>query len=217
MFTDAHNTVTVEEGDRYPLKPPTYFNLLRQVFLIMSNIFLASDHHFHHANILNFKRDDGVTPLRSFTDVNHMNEYMVMQHNRVVGANDKVYFLGDISMAKNAKGFEILSRMNGEKILIKGNHDLAPLHVYAQYFKDVRACHQLDGMLLTHIPIHEESFSRWTLNIHGHLHYRKVNYTGKKIPDPRYYNVSMECLVDYTPISLEELKKMAKFNLENDF
>ena len=22
VFTDAHNTVTVEEGDRYPLRPP---------------------------------------------------------------------------------------------------------------------------------------------------------------------------------------------------
>ena len=24
VFTDAHNTVTVEEGDRYPLRPPSY-------------------------------------------------------------------------------------------------------------------------------------------------------------------------------------------------
>lgn len=23
VFMDAHNTVTVEEGDRYPLKPPS--------------------------------------------------------------------------------------------------------------------------------------------------------------------------------------------------
>jgi len=24
VFTDAHNTVTVEEGDRYPLRPPSF-------------------------------------------------------------------------------------------------------------------------------------------------------------------------------------------------
>ena len=24
VFMDAHNTVTVEEGDRYPLRPPSY-------------------------------------------------------------------------------------------------------------------------------------------------------------------------------------------------
>ena len=24
VFTDAHDTVTVEEGDRYPLRPPSY-------------------------------------------------------------------------------------------------------------------------------------------------------------------------------------------------
>ena len=88
----------------------------------MSNIFFASDHHFHHANILNFKRDDG-TPLRVFDDVIHMNEYMVMQHNRTVQPNDKVYFLGDVTMPKTADALKILGRMNGEKVLIKGNND----------------------------------------------------------------------------------------------
>ena len=39
----------------------------------MANIFFASDHHFGHANILTFKRDDG-TALRDFRDVDHMNE-----------------------------------------------------------------------------------------------------------------------------------------------
>jgi len=136
-----------------------------------------------------------------------MNEYIVTQHNRVVSPSSKVYFLGDVALGKSAKAFEILGRMNGEKVLIKGNHDIAPLSIYAQYFKDVRACHSLDGMILTHIPIHTESFSRWKLNIHGHLHYRRVLKEGTKIPDPRYLNVSMECLPDYTPYSLEEVKK----------
>ena len=35
----------------------------------MSSIFFASDHHFDHANILNFKKADGVTPLRPVADV----------------------------------------------------------------------------------------------------------------------------------------------------
>lgn len=183
-------------------------------FSLMSNIFLSSDMHFHHQNILNFKKSDG-SPLRVFDDVSHMNEYIVMQHNRVVGPKDKWYCLGDVTMGKNTKALEILGRMNGEKILIKGNHDLASAGMYLEHFKDIRASHQLDGMLLTHIPVHVESLSRWKVNVHGHLHANKVlTGFGSKV-DTRYYNVSMECLDDYTPIILEELKKNVKSVLES--
>ena len=175
----------------------------------MANIFFASDHHFGHANILNFKREDG-SPLRVFKDIDHMNEYMVMQHNRRVRPGDKVYFLGDVTMARNAKSLEILGRMNGEKVLIKGNHDLAKPEQYLQYFKDIRAVHQFDGMILSHIPIHPESLGRWGVNIHGHLHANRVLMPLSKIPDKRYICVCMEQLDDYTPVSLEEIKKQMR-------
>jgi calcineurin-like phosphoesterase family protein len=170
----------------------------------MSNIFLCSDHHFGHAAMLKFTRSDGVTPLRVFDDVDHMNEYMVMQHNRVVQPKDKVYFIGDLAMSK--KFLPILNRMNGEKVLIRGNHDLETADKYMAYFKDVRGTHQLDGMLLSHIPIHPDSLSRWKCNVHGHLHANRVMTSfGTKI-DERYQSVCMEQLDDYTPISLEGLK-----------
>lgn len=173
----------------------------------MSNVFLASDYHFSHKNILTFKKPDG-SPLREFNDVNHMNEYMVMQHNRVVGPKDKIYMLGDIGLSKSASGFEILSRMNGEKILIKGNHDVASLDTYAKYFKDIRGSHGLDGMILTHIPVHPDSLYRWPVNVHGHLHANRVMTAfGAKV-DERYQSVCMEQLDDYTPRSLEEIKKI---------
>lgn len=175
----------------------------------MSNIFLSSDMHFHHKNILTFKRNDE-TPLRVFADVTHMNEYIVYRHNLVVGPKDKWYCLGDVTMGKNEAALEILGRMNGEKILIKGNHDLAPAHQYLKYFKDIRATHQLDGFILSHVPIHTESLSKWVGNIHGHLHANVVLKEGTKIPDPRYINVSMEQLDEYAPVSLEELKSRIK-------
>ncbi len=171
----------------------------------MANIFFCSDHHFYHQNILTFKRDDG-TPLREFQDVNHMNEIIVQRHNERVRPNDKVYFLGDVTMSRNARGLEILGRMNGEKVLIKGNHDLCKPQQYLEYFKDIRGSHQFDGMILTHIPIHSESLARWGLNVHGHLHYQVVRLPLSQIPDRRYYNVSME-RINYTPVSLEEVKK----------
>ena len=174
----------------------------------MANIFFCSDHHFHHDNILTFKRDDG-SPLREFTDVDHMNETMVQRHNSVVRPGDKVYFLGDVVMSKKSSALQILGRMNGEKVLIKGNHDQCSLSAYAQYFKDVRGSHQFSGLIMTHIPIHTESLARWGLNIHGHLHYNVVKMPLSHIPDRRYFNASMERL-NYTPISLEEIKQQCK-------
>lgn len=171
----------------------------------MANIFFASDHHFHHQNILTFKRDDG-TPLRDFHDIDHMNEVIVQQHNIVVRPNDKVYFLGDVVMSKKAYTLEILRRMNGEKVLIKGNHDQCKPEAYLEYFKDIRGSHQFDGLIMTHIPIHSESLARWGLNVHGHLHYNVVKLPLSQLPDRRYFNVSME-RINYTPISLEEIKK----------
>lgn len=174
----------------------------------MTNIFFCSDHHLGHSNILTFKRADG-SPLRAFNSVNHMNEYIVHRHNLRVRQNDKVYFLGDVTMSRNARGLEILGRMNGEKVLIKGNHDLCKPEQYLQYFKDIRAVHQFDGMILSHIPIHPTSLGRWGVNVHGHLHSNRVCVGDTQVPDRRYYNVSMECLDDYTPVSLEEVKKYA--------
>jgi calcineurin-like phosphoesterase family protein len=101
-------------------------------------------------------------------------------------------------MGRNYKSLDILRQMNGTKVLIKGNHDLAPIGAYIEHFKDVRACCQVDRYILSHIPIHPESISRWRGNIHGHLH-------ANEIGDPRYFNVSMERLNNYTPISLHEI------------
>jgi calcineurin-like phosphoesterase family protein len=174
----------------------------------MANIFFASDHHFHHANILTFKRDDG-TPLREFESVSHMNEHIVNCHNSVVKPGDKTYFLGDVCMDRKGRGLEILARMNGEKVLIKGNHDQCKAADYLRYFKDIRGSHQFDGLIMTHIPIHAESLARWGLNVHGHLHYNVVRMPLSQIPDRRYFNVGME-RINYTPISLEEIKKQVK-------
>lgn len=174
----------------------------------MANIFFISDHHFGHANILTFKNSEG-TPLREFDDVDHMNEIMIQRHNSVVRPGDKVYFLGDVVISRKTSALQVLARLNGEKVLIKGNHDQCNADAYLQYFKDIRGSHQFEGLIMTHIPIHPESLARWGLNVHGHLHNNVVRMPLSQIPDKRYFNVSVERL-NYTPISLEELRKAAR-------
>ena len=170
----------------------------------MANIFFASDHHLNHSNILTFKKSDG-SPLRNFASITEHDEYIISQHNARVRPGDKTYYLGDAVFSH--KNLYLLDRMNGEKVLIKGNHDKCKLSQYLPYFKDIRGSHQMDGIIMSHIPIHPESLARWGINLHGHLHYNRVlDQYGR--PDKRYFNVSMECLNDYTPISLEEVKKL---------
>lgn len=167
------------------------------------NTWLISDTHFGHKNILNFKRSDGEV-LRKFHDVYHMDQHMISAWNAVVRPEDKVYHLGDVAMCNITRLTEIFSQLPGRKILIKGNHDTLKLSQYANLFSDVRAYHVLDKILLAHIPVHPESMARWRGQIHGHLHYNKVK-------DPRYYNVSVEC-IDYTPINFEKIKKYYESN-----
>lgn len=181
------------------------------------NIFFISDTHFgHEACCTKFKLADGCTPLRPFSCAAEADEAMVERWNKVVKPNDRVYHLGDISMSK--KHLPILERLAGRKVLIKGNHDLEPLNTYAKYFDDVRGSHQFDGMLLTHIPVHPDSLARWGFNVHGHTHansvmkeivsehtFSRVIITAR-VPDTRYKCVSVE-QINYTPISLEEVKK----------
>ena len=113
-----------------------------------------------------------------------------------------MYHLGDIGFRNFSSLSKILEQLNGIKVLIKGNHDNFKLSQYAQYFKDVRAYHILDKFILSHIPIHDMSLSRWKANIHGHLHELSV-------PDKRYYCVSVE-QHNYTPVDFEYIRSIYK-------
>lgn len=76
-----------------------------------------------------------------------MNEFMVMMYNRAVKPEDRVYMLGDVAF--NKRDLVILNRMNGRKVLIKGNHDNLDLKDYLPYFDDIRAVHTISGLILT--------------------------------------------------------------------
>jgi len=163
--------------------------------------FLISDHHWGHSNILTFKRHDG-SPLRQFGSCVEMDEYMIECWNKTISPIDKVYHLGDVCFHNRVLD-AILPRLNGSKILIKGNHDNLEVSQYMKYFKDIRAYDRLDTFVLSHIPIHQESISnKTTANIHGHTHYRCLD-------DTRYFNVSVEAR-DYFPVDFESIRSYYK-------
>lgn len=178
----------------------------------MSNVFLVSDTHFGHIGVCKFTRKDGVTKLRPWTDPNEMDEDMVKAWNETVRPNDKVYHLGDVVI--NRKSLKIMERLNGDKVLIRGNHDIFPDIEYRKYFRELRAYHVMHGMILSHIPIHADSMARFGVNIHGHTHSNRVMQKVKwgntdhfdEIIDTRYHCVCVE-QTDFRPIAFEVVKK----------
>ena len=177
----------------------------------MANIFIIADTHFGHFGVCKFLNEDG-SKLRPWDHPDEMDEVLVKNWNEVVKPSDRVYHLGDVVM--NLKALGILRRLNGSKILIKGNHDNFKLSEYVKYFDDIRASHVLSNMIMTHIPIHEGNFGRFGVNVHGHTHSRRVMTVGHKpIIDPRYLCVSVEH-TNFYPLSLEEVKERAKITGE---
>lgn len=166
----------------------------------MVKTWVVADTHFGHGNIINFKRDDG-TPLRPFKDVEEHDATIVANWNNVVKPEDRVYVLGDVAI--NRHQLKTLGLCVGRKVLVKGNHDIFKLKEYLPYFDDIRAYvvqkYEDRKVIMSHIPIHPDSVGRFGINIHGHLHYQKID-------DPRYICVSMEH-INYTPVVVQDLLK----------
>ena len=163
----------------------------------MRNHWVVSDTHFGHAGVCRFTHLDTGIKIRPWTDPNEMDEDMVRMWNELVAPNDRVYHLGDVVI--NRRCLPTLDRLNGKKVLIRGNHDIFKLEEYARYFEDIRGCKVLskEGIIMTHIPVHISQLERWKVNVHGHLH-------SNVLVDPRYINVCVE-QIGFKPISLDEI------------
>lgn len=190
------------------------------------NRFVISDHHFGHTNSWEkFKLADG-SPLRPFTSDDEMNEAMIERHNAKVKQHDTVYFLGDVVI--NRKHLQLVKRLNGRKILIRGNHDIFRDEDYREVgFEQIHGVRVfVDKFILSHIPLHPDCVTgRFRVNVHGHLHANQImrnmkvkapiynsNGVGVGImdverpePDPRYISACVE-LNDYTPQHFDEME-----------
>jgi calcineurin-like phosphoesterase family protein len=166
----------------------------------MPNIFLISDTHFGHEGICKFTDDHG-NKVRPFANAHEMDEHIIEKWNAIVKPRDKVYHLGDIAIKRQA--IRTLERLNGEKVLIRGNHDIFKLSDYARHFKDIRATHRIaSAIVMSHIPLHRDSLKVGMCNVHGHTHTRQMMWQG--LPDYKYLNVCVE-QTGYAPITLDEV------------
>lgn len=141
-------------------------------------IYVISDHHFYHSNIINYERPE-------FSNVCEMNEHIINSHNSVVSVDDIVIFLGDFSFKKGVIK-ELLSRMNGHKYLLLGNHDNPKI---TNFYKEMgfegifTSPVKINDNFLSHYPLKNgmlndtyfkllvQEFKKSTgINYHGHEH-----------------------------------------------
>jgi calcineurin-like phosphoesterase family protein len=165
------------------------------------DIWLISDTHFNHNNIIKYCN-------RPFSSAEEMNEFMVEKWNSVVKPQDKVYHLGDVYMG-GARGYTehlLHHRLHGHKRLILGNHDNGKDQLLQKVFEKIDVWRMFPefGLLLTHVPVHESSLGRGMgpsekmLNIHGHIHQNPS-------PTSDHQCICVE-QIDYTPVHIEELR-----------
>lgn len=165
----------------------------------MSEVYFCADTHFGHRGIIQFSE---TKPFRPFDTIEEHDEELVKRWNATIGPKDTVWHLGDVVFGK--RNLPILSRLNGYKRLVLGNHDVYGAEEYLKYFAKIYGIVEYKGMIFSHAPVHEDQLKRWYLNVHGHLHSKIIN-------DSRWINVSLE-QINLTPISYEDLIKKYESN-----
>lgn len=112
--------------------------------------YATSDWHIGHDKAIDY--DD-----RPFRNVDHMHEVLIKNYNATVPENGICYFLGDIGLTNKQTTREVISKLNGIKVLVLGNHDEGRMSMWNCGFDVVihNFSTYLHGQLLTasHCPL----------------------------------------------------------------
>ena len=136
--------------------------------------------------------------------MDEMNQQIIQNWNSVVSDKDQVFLLGDVAFCSKSRAKELVSQLNGTKILIMGNHDRQ---------RSCKAWEEIGFDMVSPYPIiyknyvvmmHEppEYFNNDTpyFYVYGHVH---------STPNYRDYTNHSACVsierLNYTPALLEDV------------
>lgn len=171
----------------------------------MNEIYFTSDTHFFHANIIKYCN-------RPFDSVEEMNESLIERWNAVVSKNSIVYHLGDFAFAAHENISKVCSRLNGNIILVKGNHDKFPQSMVGSG-KAFSQAHN-------YLEINIEDYPPMTLNHYAQRTWNKARYGayhlfghshGNMEPLNRSVDVGVDSsfitgIKEYRPFHIDEIK-----------
>lgn len=187
---------------------------------MMGKNFYIADYHFGHSNIIKFDK-------RPFSSVEEMDRKMIENWNNVVGDDDTVYLLGDFCWKAEDRWIEILDQLKGNKVLIRGNHDLKTMSQQLrdkfQYVKDYAEVKDNGKkVLMSHypMPFYRGAYNSDIVHLYGHIHVTIENDFMEHIREYvtehddrgnskhkcQFYNVgAMMPWMNFTPRTLEEI------------
>jgi calcineurin-like phosphoesterase family protein len=180
-----------------------------------TRLFFSSDFHLFHKNVIRFDN-------RPFKDVDEMHDDIITKWNNVVGKNDVVYYLGDLTFAKAHEMNEvdrIIKSLNGKIHFIMGNHDdNAVIRKFNRFesvndYVELKVTHNDNGkdvetfISLFHYPIFSwNKGHHGSINIHGHEHMNLSELSFHK----KYKIFDVGCMgSNYTPIKFETIYKIS--------
>ena len=174
-------------------------------------LFFTADNHFFHSNMIRFES-------RPFKNVDDMTIQMIDKWNKKVSKDDSVYILGDFAFGNAEEISKLLDKLNGNKYMIRGNHDHALKDRDLQKkFGWVKDYHMLkyNGLkiVLFHYPIAVwDCKHHGSIHLYGHVHSNKGDHHPLDKAQNNSYNVGVD-VNGYEPVSLEEI--LEKINYKN--
>lgn len=190
-----------------------------------SKVFFTSDTHFFHENILK-------SCHRPFSSIKEMDSVLIDNWNKVVPQDGIVFHLGDFAWGNKLQMYQdLIPKLNGEIILIKGNHDEKNLprnrEECLKLFKMIlpQGYGKIEGryVYLNHYPflcyggIYRDP-KDLVYQLFGHVHSGKMQ-TGLDMPRmnlllPTQYDVGVDNN-NYTPISWYDVAKKIETQVKN--
>ena len=175
------------------------------ITLDAKDFFATADTHFWHDNIRRYSN-------RPYDSVERMNEELIKNWNNKVSPSSTVIHDGDFSFGNHTKTLSILNRLNGNIILVCGNHDEKHILKDNVLSKKFASIHDLlyisvndngNKQLISACHYAMETWKnshRGSWSIHGHSHNSLI--TG---PNMKRHDVGVDGN-NYTPLSYYELK-----------
>ena len=165
-------------------------------------IWFTSDLHLGHSAAIKLCN-------RPFTSVEEMNETLICNFNNCVKKKDTVYILGDLAhRMKVEEANDLISRLNGKKILCKGNHDKGyDISLFDSIHDFCRITASEINISLMHYPMMEWPKSRHgSIHLHGHIHSKGEYNLQQKNDGILRYDVGVDAN-GYRPVSIIEIKE----------
>jgi calcineurin-like phosphoesterase family protein len=169
-------------------------------FKLTGDELVTSDTHLGHNNVIPYCN-------RPFFSADEMDEELIRIWNEVVAPDQIVFHLGDVAFRGSNFKKSIIPRLNGYKILVKGNHDAGRTKMVEFGFNE--AYLQVEGELedgrtfvMSHVP---QPLLSKTADLYfcGHVHEKWCFIA------PNIYNVGCD-LWDFKPQTVRSVIEQAE-------